>query len=136
MAGIRYSDVVKVLLERFPEFREHKEFQLVDLDLAYSVWGTFGRYITDYMRRLPTTELDENDLVNRVFDLANDLMDSGDDDTQTIVVIELFENFYSYRKTLEIARRKLHPRHRHWLEKQGAIIATSDLDYEDEPDDG
>ena len=131
--GVAYKDVVKVLLERFPEFKETEDFKEgVDPDIPYSVWGAFGRFITAYLRRLPCDALDDNDLANRLFHFANELMDTGDDETQTIVVIELFENFYMYRKTLELGRRKLKPKHVAWLEKQGEWLGTSDLHYEGE----
>lgn len=136
MARYEYKDVIKVLLERFPEFAETENFREgVFHDIPYSVWGAFGHYITDHIRKVPVDRLDEDDLTNRVFSLANDLMESGDDETQTIVVIELFENFYSYRKTLKLARRKLHPRHRPWLEKQGQWLTASGEDMADDPGD-
>lgn len=133
MAGVAFKDVVPVLLERFPEFKETEDFKWgIDLEFSYSVWGAFGRFITNYIRRLPADELEDDDLVTRVFDLANELMDSDDVDTHGIVVIELFENFYSYQKTLELARRKLKQQHLEWLEKQGAMFRTSNLHYEGE----
>ena len=134
MPKYAYKDVIAILLEHFPEFTETENFKHgVFPEIAYSVWGAFGQYITDYMLKLPASELDSDELVARTFDLANELLDSGDDETQTIVVIELFENFYSYRKTLNLARRKLLPRHLHWLEKQGQWISTSDQNLENEP---
>lgn len=134
MAKFACSKVVDLLLDRFPEFKETEGFQLVrdDLELPYVVWGAFGRFITAYMRRLPADGLDGDELVNRVLDFANELMDAGDDETQNIVVIELFENFYMYRKTLELGRRKLKSQHATSLEKQGLWLGTSDLHYEGE----
>ncbi|MBE9555822.1 MAG: hypothetical protein IMF08_03110 [Proteobacteria bacterium] len=133
MAQIAYNDVVDILLERFPEFKETEDFKWgIYLDLSYSVWGAFGRYITTYMNRLPADRVEADELVNRVFDFANEMMDGGDDDTQTIVVIELFENFYTYRKTLELGQRKLKPQHVTWLERQGVWLGTCDLHYEGE----
>lgn len=134
MAKFKYENVIEILLERFPEFTETEDFREgVFQDIPYSVWGAFGNYITNHIRSAPAGALEDDDLTNRVFDLANKLMDSGDDETQTIVVIELFENFYSYSKTLELARKKLHPRHVPWLEKQGLWIATSDPGVEEDP---
>ena len=133
MAGVAYKDIVTVLLDRFPEFKETEDFKWgIDPEIPYSVWGAFGRFITTYMRRLPADALNNDELVNRVFDFANELMDSGDDDTKTIVVIELFENFYMYRKTLELGRRKLKSKHVTWLNRQGAWLGTSDLNFEGE----
>jgi hypothetical protein len=130
---IAYNDVVDILLERFPEFKETEDFKWgIDLDIPYSVWGAFGRYITTYMNRLPADRIEADELVNRVFDFANEMLDRGDDDTHTIVVIELFENFYTYRKTLELGRRKLKSQHVNWLERQGFWLGTLDLHYEGE----
>ena len=80
----------------------------------------------------PAERLDDDPVVARVFDLANELMDSDDINTNDVVVVELFENFYMYRKTLELARRKLKPEHLTWLERQGVWLGTSDLHYEGE----
>jgi hypothetical protein len=132
MAGVAYKDVVPVLLERFPDFVESDYYDPEDLDLSYLMWGNFARYAMHYLRRQPAERLDDDPFVERVFALANDLMDSHDPDTNTIVTIELFENFYMYRKTLELARRKLKPEHREWLEKQGAMFGTSELHYDGE----
>jgi len=132
MPGVPYKDVVKVLLDRFPEFMETDDYDPDDLDLPYMLWGGFGRFITTYMRRLPAERLDDDPLVARVFDLANEFMDSDDINTNDIVVVELFENFYMYRKTLELARRKLKPEHLTWLNRQGGWLGTSDLHYEGE----
>lgn len=132
MPGVPYKDVVKVLLERFPEFAETDGYDPDELDSAYIVWGSFGRYVTTYMRRLPAERLDDDPLVAKVFDLANELMDSDDPETHSIVVIELLEYFYMYRKTLELARRKLKKEHLTWLERQGLQLGTSDLHFEGE----
>lgn len=133
MPGVAYKDVIKVLLERFPEFLETEEYEFSDPDIAYSVWGGFGRFSTNYMRRLSAGRLDEDPFVNKVFDLAIEFLDSDDPDTQTIVVIELFENFAAYRKTFEIGRRKLAPRHFTWLERQVlGYEKPCDLHYEGE----
>lgn len=132
MAKIAYSQVVDLLLDRFPEFKETEEYWLVadDLELPYIVWGTFGRYITTYMNRLPADRVDSDEMVNQVFDFANEMMDGGNDDTRTIVVVELFENFYSYRKTLELGRRKLKREHLKYLEAMLGYFGTCDLHYE------
>lgn len=132
MAKIAYSQVVDLLLDRFPEFKETEEYRWVadDLELPYAVWGAFGRRMTTYMRRLPADRVDSDEMVDRVFDFANEMMDCGDDNTQTIVVVELFENFYMYRRTLELGRRKLKPEHVVWLEKQGHWLGTCGLHYE------
>lgn len=132
MAQIAHKGITTILLDRFPEFGTHDEFQWVDLELPYDVWAAFGQYITDYIRRQPSKMLDDDELVNRVFDFANELMDSGDDETQNIVIIELFENFYPYRKTFEVARRKLKPQHMTWLERQGDWLQHSNFHYEAE----
>ena len=128
MPGVPYKDVVEVLLNRFPEFMETKYYDSDNSDLAYVVWGGFGSFVTTYMRSLPADRLDDDTLVAKVFDLANELMDSDDPETRTIVVVELFENFYMYRKTLELARRKLKKEHLTWLERQGKWLWTSDFD--------
>lgn len=132
MAGIPYKDVVDVLLDRFPEFTATPEFEHFDLDLPYSVWGGFARFATTYLSRTPADRLDEDPFVARIFDLANDLMDSDDSDTQNIVIVELFENLAVYRKPLEVARRKLKKEHLTWLEKQTTWLRASDLHYEGE----
>ncbi len=111
MPGVPYKDVVKVLLDRFPEFMESDDYYSDELDIPYVIWGGFGRFVTNYMRRLPADRLDDDPLVIRVFDFANELMDSDDPDTLDIVGIELFENFCMYQKTLELARRKLKKEH-------------------------
>ena len=126
--NVRSEEVVKVLLAHFPEYLETGKFEYCDIDLPYTVWGGFGLYITDYIRSLPTDRLDDDYLVVRLFDFVNELMSTGDDDTQTIVVIELFENFYSYRKTIDLARRKLLAEHVPWLEKQGTWLRTIEED--------
>ncbi len=128
MPGVPYKDVVKVLLDRFPEFMESDDYYSDEMDIPYVIWGGFGRFVTNYMRRLPTDRLDNDPLVIRVFDFANELMDSDDPETRTIVVVELLENFYMYRKTLELARRKLKKEHLTWLERQGKWLWTSDCD--------
>ncbi len=132
MPGIPYKDVVKVLLDRFPEFRETREYQSSYPDIAYDVWGGFGRFATTYMRRSPAERLVDDPFVDRVFDLANELMDSDDPETHSIVVIELLENFHAYRKTLELARRKLKKEHLTWLERQGDVSRSADLHFEGE----
>ncbi len=133
MPKFAYKDVISILLDRFPEFAETEDFRSgTDHEIPYSVWGVFGHYITDYIRRLPVETIDDDELVARVFDFANELMESGDDDTQTIVVIELFENFYPYRKTFRVARRKLKPQHLTWLERQGDWLRQSKFHYEAE----
>lgn len=126
MTGVRFEGVVSVLLAHFPEFLETEDYKHCDLELAYSVWGGFGQFVTNYIRSMPTDRLDDDPLVVRLFDFVNELMSSGDADTQTIVIIELFENFYGYRKTLDLARRKLRPEHLPWLEKQGEWFQTLD----------
>ena len=123
-----YKDVVEVLLDRFSEFKETEYYDSANSDLAYVVWGGFGRFVTTYMRNLPADRLDNDMLVARVFEFANELMDSDDPETQNIVVVELFENFFMYRKILELARRKLKKKHLTWLERQGTWLRTSDTD--------
>lgn len=128
MAGVAYADVIEVLLNRFPEFVETEYYDMANADLAYIVWAGFGSYVTDYMRELPADRLDGDPFVARVFDLANELMDSDDPNTRTIVVVELFEHFYMYWKTLELARRKLKPEHLPSLEGLSTGFRTPEPD--------
>ena len=132
MPGVLYQDVVKVLLDRFPEFMESQHYIADDLEFSYAIWGGFGRFVTNHMRRIPADRLDDDPFVAKVFDFTNELMDSDDPDTQTIVVIELLEQFYMYQKTLELARRKLKREHLTWLERQSWVGTPEDLHYEGE----
>lgn len=130
--GIAYSDAVEELLKRFPEFREWEGFDPDELDLPYCQFGDFARIATTRMRRIPAENLDDDPFVIRVFDFANDLMDSDDDETQNLTVVEFFENFYMYQKTLELSRRKLKNAHLADLERLSYLLGTSDLHYEGE----
>ncbi|NIA70681.1 hypothetical protein HBA54_18955 [Pelagibius litoralis] len=122
MAEIAYKDVVPLLLERFPEFREDERYRPEEVDLPYSIWGGFGRYITELVSELPDDELDDHPVVARLFDFTNEMMSGGDEETQSIVAIELFENFYEYRKTYDLAWRKLDPTHHFWFEKVSQFL--------------
>ena len=132
MAGVSYSDVTTELLDRIPEFKESVLYDPDELEFSYAVWGGFSSWITTYIRRLPLVQVDTDPLVIRVFDLANELLSSDDDDTQTIVCVELLENFYMHGRTLALGRRKLPPEHVTWLDRQGALLGTSDYYFEGE----
>ncbi|WP_299396172.1 hypothetical protein [Pelagibius sp.] len=128
MAEIAYKDVVPLLLERFPEFREDERFNPDELDMPYSIWGGFGRYITELLFAIPEGELDNHPMVHRVFDFTNEMMSKGDEETRNIVVIELFENFYEHRKTYDLARRKLTESNLPALEYPANWLKVPDLD--------
>ena len=133
MTQIAYKDVVDILLERFPEFKETEVFKWVlydDLEFPYAVWGSFAEYAVAHIRRLPIEELDADRFVARVFDMTNELMDRGDDETQNLIVVEMFEHFFTYAKTLELARRKLKLEHVQWLNGLDVMFVTSKLHYE------
>jgi hypothetical protein len=135
VAQIAYKDVVAILLERFPEFKETEEFRWVlhdDLEFPSAVWGGFADYAAARIRRLPIEELDRDEFVARVFNIANELMDRGDEETQNLIVVELFEHFFTYAKTLELARRKLKPEHVQWLNQLDVLLATSEMHYDGE----
>ena len=132
MAGVAYEDVGKVLLERFPEFTESHHYDPDDVDVPYMLWSGFGNFVTTYIRRSPAERLDGDSFVARVFDLANELMDSEDPVTNDVVITELLENFSAYRKTFELARRKLKTEHLTWLERQRDLSDSADLHYEGE----
>ena len=124
MSEVPYENAVEILLDRFPEFLKS---ELSEEDLtegAYYIWGVFGTFATNYICSLPKDQLDRDPFVSRIFELANDLMSNGDLEMQNLVVIELFENFYGHRKTLDLARRKISAEHLPWLEKQGEWLNT------------
>ena len=128
MAEIAYKDVVSLLLERFPEFREDERFCSDELNMPYSIWGGFGRYIIERLRAIPDEQIDDDPLVNRLFDFANQMLSNGDEETQNIVVIELLENFYKRRKTYDLASRKLDASNLPFLEHPGKWLKLPDSD--------
>ncbi|MEP3277051.1 MAG: hypothetical protein ABJN26_06225 [Stappiaceae bacterium] len=126
MAKFLYENIVEILLERFPEFSRSEHYDKQDHDLPYAVWSGFGTFIANHIHSVPEHQLESDTLVVKLFEFANELMSDGDDDVQTIVVIELFEMFYVDRIMLTLARHKIRSEHISWLERQGEWLKAGD----------
>lgn len=76
-------DPVALLLERMPEVQCHIDEN--DVDLPYIVFG----FLAEYLEQLDISD----PLVDRAFDVFNELADARDPELQNLLQVSVFEQF-------------------------------------------
>lgn len=104
MTSISFENMVNVLLEMFPEFRDSKDFDERDLKRGqYAIWWRFAGYAA---QRLHDNGPDDV-VVSRLFSFVSEEFANPDSDRAVLdlLALEILEEFASPDKALEYARQ-------------------------------
>ncbi|MEZ5355748.1 MAG: hypothetical protein R2762_24195 [Bryobacteraceae bacterium] len=91
----RGPDLVRVLLDRIPEFRSHLDE--ADLDLPYIVFGFFAEYLIGLPVGDPTLDC--------AVGFLNELAESGDPDLENLVQVAVFESLAGDERSARVKHR-------------------------------
>jgi antitoxin component HigA of HigAB toxin-antitoxin module len=112
MNKINYDNIVRYIIDNFPEFKEYdKEY----IDAPYIIIASFGDFLT---KRIEAQ--DKNDkVVSRALDLINNLFTDSDTETKLLdlINIEIFEHFAGSKQAIIFSRSFLAPKAREYFEK-------------------
>jgi hypothetical protein len=103
MQGISKKDdkgLVNFLISRIPEFKD-KSSQIED-GSAYLHYGAFGLFLLDII-----DEKMNKELIDRSFNLLNDLINLDDPDINTMLRVEVIELLADNNKAIALCKEKL-----------------------------
>lgn len=111
MQKIEYKNFITEWSELFPEFLTWKEYGLEKYDyegepLAYVFLSEFCRFM---MQKLEEPSAFEDEFFIRLFAVINKQfeLEDSDEDTLTLIVVEIFENLAQTEKGMEVSRKLL-----------------------------
>jgi hypothetical protein len=102
------DNVVDVIIDLVPEFKEYKEFEcgyLNDKVFKNGLLDIFGRFLKNRIESYPICD----PVIQRIFKFLNEQFNESDSDHDVLDLlgIDIFENISPYEKGMEVARKLL-----------------------------
>lgn len=112
------------VVKEIPEFTKYKDFFLDEENgrpVPYSLFGIFGRFLTDSSEKLPET----SSITEHAFQFVNNAYnDVKDEYVRTMFATEIFENLTISHKTQSIAKKYLKGEALSQFEKENDEMGT------------
>ncbi len=110
MKEITYNNIVDILLQEFPEYKQSRYYNDADREFLYASMGSFGRFIVQIIEN----EAHDSKFIQRFFEFINQIYNGpeinnkdGSDTLQNLLYVEIFENLAQTKLGVESARRYL-----------------------------
>lgn len=110
---LNLENIIEVLVERVPEYKNTEYYKLADKDNISSVFGGFGSYLSDRM----SDYSEEDQIIRKSFTLLNQMVISENQDVVNVAVVEVFEAIAGFNKAIAIAEKLLNNQGVNWLDK-------------------
>lgn len=101
MTYLSFENVVKEILNKFPEYKDTECYENNDKELQYSFFFGFTEYVNQLIQK-SSNPISEPE-IKKAFDLFNEMVSSKEENLSTLVVVEVLENLVQNKKSKDVA---------------------------------